>query len=167
MSLKKILLLAAVVLICVLSYLFFTGDSDKNRILKQLRLLSEYVGKSPDEKALKTLYKAQQLPGLFAPECDLELEGTHLTGTFSPEELASHVARARTNTSKLSLTFADINIVEINENSAKLVFTATLKGKSNSGKDELSETREIEATMKKHDGKFLFSGFKCVKVLEH
>lgn len=163
--LRRPVLLAIVAMLLAGAAYYFLFHSIEDKVKKQLRLLAEYVSKDPGEKNLVMLFKTQNLPSLFAEQCDLEIAGSQLSGSYTPEEIMSHVVRGRMQFSKLSLNFYDIAVEYPGKTTARAEMTAKLAGTVDKNK-AVEEVREIQAELKLVDGKWLFSKFKVVEVLE-
>ena len=142
---------------------YFKGN-EKKKIKKQFAKLTEYVSKQPKEGNISMVFKTQSMSSLFADSCEIEIPGTPLTGNYSPEEISSNVARAKMHFSSISLNIYDIEVEIADENHASAVFTASFKASSKNR--EAEETREISSSLVKVEGKWKFSGFKLVEVLE-
>jgi len=144
---------------------FWFGNSDDKKIRKQFARLAENVTKERGEGNISMVCKMQGLGPLFSNSCEIYIPKSHLAGTYSPEELVSNVTRARMGFSSLKLEFYDIKINITGENTASVVFTGRLIGVVNNDKSA-DEIRELDASMEKIGGKWLFSSFKVVEVLE-
>lgn len=157
------LLIAALILATGISLLIIFYPQEE-KIKKQLKLLCKLVSKEPGEKNLKMIYKIQTIPSLFYSECDIELLKNSWNGSYTPEEISSHIARARTQFRILQLSIYDIKIEKIDQNTARAVFTAKLKAQSDS--NSIDEVCELESILLLHEGKWLFSSFKTIDILE-
>ena len=144
---------------------FWLGNTDDKKIRKQFARLAENVTKEPKEGNISMVCKMQGLGTLFANSCDIDIPKSHFSGTYSPEEIVSNTTRGRIRFSSLKLEFYDIKINITGENTASVVFTGRLSGIVNNDKSD-DEIRELDAAMEKVDGKWLFSSFKVVEVLE-
>lgn len=146
-------------------YYFFHQATDKELIGKSFTDLSYYVSKSSGEGAAKMAYKVNLLADLFAEPCNLDVPYSFLAGSYSQTQITANATRARAQFKEVSLKFYDQNIDVIDKNKAKVDFTVRLSGTLKSGKS-IDETREMEATLKKKNNKWLFTNFKLVQVLE-
>lgn len=162
---KRIFIVVIFVGVVTGSLWFWLGSSDDKKIRKQFAKLAENVTKEPKEGNILMVCKMQVLGTLFATPCDIDIPGSHLSGTYSPEEILSNVSRARMRFSSLKLEIYDVKVNITGENTANAVFTARLSGVVNNDKSA-DEIRELDAVMEKIDGKWIFSSFKVVDVLE-
>jgi len=65
----------------------------------------------------------------------------------------------------MSLKFYDLTVELPEQGTARVVLTASLKGRSMNG-ESIDETREVQSILNKIDQKWLFSAFEVVEVLE-
>lgn len=161
---KYIIIVALMVIIGILAatYLFI---SEEKKIRNQFDLLSEWVSKDSGENTFTMAHKIQSIGTLFTENCGIKTHINSLSGSYTPEEISSHAARARLQFSKLSLRFYDLDIDFPEKEMAKVTLTAKLTGKSTTG-EYVDETRELESVLKKIENKWLFSNFEVIEVLK-
>ena len=87
-----------------------------------------------------------------------------LNGDYSPELITANAFRARQMFNTLSLDFNDIEL-EINGDTAKAFFTAVFTG-SPKNCEPIREIRELEAGLRKVDGKWIFESFKVQNIIK-
>lgn len=162
---KRIVILVLLIGIVAGFLWFWIGNSEDKKIRKQFAKLAENVTKEPGEGNISMVRKMQWLGSLFANSCDIDIPKSYLSGTYSPKDIVSNATRARMGFSSLKLEFYDIKINLTGKNTANVVFTGRLSGVVNNDKSA-DEIRELDAVIKKIDGKWLFSSFKVVEVLE-
>lgn len=139
--------------------------SEEKKVRKQFKSLSKWVSKSPGENPITSATRVQKLRMLFAENCRLETHISWFSGSFTDEELASLIARARFEFSRLSLTFYDLNVEFSGDESARVTVTARAKGTTTDG-EAVDESHELECLLGKTDGRWLFREAKVVQVLE-
>ncbi len=162
---RRILLSATSIAVTGLLIWLYFGDNENKKIKKQFARLSDCIAKQQGEGNISALYKLQVLGSLFSESCEIEIPKSSLSGTYSPEGLVSNVARGKIMFSKMKLDFYDLVINISGKDAANIIFTARFTATSSEGASA-DETREIEAIMKKTDGKWLFSSLKVIELLE-
>ena len=100
--------------------------------------------------------KMKNLESLFAESCEVTAPPYSLAGNFSRADLANLAARARLHFAHLTLTFHDLSVSFPDRETARVVLTGEVRGKSSRGAP-VHEVREIECLLKKHQGEWLFS----------
>jgi hypothetical protein len=161
---KNMIIAALAVVVGVVAVVYLL-PSEQRKIKKQFAALSDEVSKEQGESLLAMAYTAQTLPKLFDTNCAITVKAEMITGSYTPEEIASLAARARTQFSTLKLSFSDLKIDISEKNLAKVELTARLVGKGTNN-EGVNEVRELMVTLKKCDGRWLFSSFDEVEVLK-
>jgi hypothetical protein len=161
--LTHIAVAVAVILAAVMVFRYLLPSAER-QVVRQFGRLSESVAKSPDEKPFEMTRKMRRLRALFNDPCEFSSHLDVLTGTYSPEELSALAVRGRAQFSRLELTFYDLDVEFPEERTAKVMLTATLRGHLVNG-DAANETREMESTLRKVEGDWVFSAFQVVEVL--
>jgi hypothetical protein len=139
--------------------------SEEKRVKKQLRLLSEWVSKTPGENAFTLLQKMKDIGTLFSEPCELKAPDESISGGYTRQEISAFAGSARSHLSRLDLTFHDLHIIFPEREIAKVNLTARLIGRSTTG-EQMDEIRELECFLKKMDGKWLFNQIEVVQVLK-
>jgi hypothetical protein len=157
-----ILSLALIVGICAFLYFF---PSEEKKIKKQFSLLSQQAFKNREENIFTLVQKGKGIGTLFDENCGLKVSPYSIDGRYSRKEIAAYAVRARSQFSRLDLEFYDLKISFPEEGFAKITLTGKVTGKL-WGKENVNETRELECALKKIEGKWLFSEFEVVEVLQ-
>ncbi|OGV46480.1 MAG: hypothetical protein A2017_20560 [Lentisphaerae bacterium GWF2_44_16] len=162
---KKII--AALVAIVIIAGLYFVifHKSDKDRVKRQLALLSDYASKYPGEGAAVMLMKTQAVGGLFDEHCGLEVGDDFFSGDYTPEEISSKSVMMRRQFSNALISFYDINVDFPEKDKALVTLTARFTGVV-SGGETVNQVRELQVTLNRKNGKWLFAEFKIVTVLK-
>jgi hypothetical protein len=137
---------------------------EKKAIRKQFARLSELAGKKGDESLFVTAAQARALAELLTDPCELKGNMHSLGGTYSRQEAATAVAAIRTQFNTMALDLVDLTIELPEKNKAKVTLTAKLNA-SGSG-ERVSEVRELDCTLLKQDGKWLFNACQVVEVFQ-
>ena len=145
------------------AFSLFPGE-EKN-VKRQFSLLAHYASKEEGEKILAMARKMKNLESLFAESCEVTAPPYSLAGNFSRADLANLPARARLNFSHLALTFHDLSVSFPDRETAQVVLTGEVRGKSSRGA-QIHEVREVACLLKKHEGEWLFSRWEVVEVLK-
>ncbi|MBU1692787.1 MAG: hypothetical protein KKC51_02370 [Verrucomicrobia bacterium] len=101
-----VLLTAAVVLYAGLSW----RNRDVNRIRRRLERLRVSFNKAPDESALASLRRAQEIAGAFTENPSVRL-GPYLPDLFNRQDLAVAIHHARTTLDEIHTSIRDKTIV--------------------------------------------------------
>lgn len=161
-------LFAAVPLILVLAagvWFFFFRQTEESIIRGRFREFSEAVEKRGPEGGITAVAAARRLGGFFAERTSVDVDGlTWLNGDYSPEVIVANAFRARAMFSRLSLEFNDIEL-EIRENTARVFFTAVLDADPKN-RNPVREIRELEAGLRKVDGKWVFESFRVQDIIK-
>jgi hypothetical protein len=145
------------------AFALFPGEEKK--VKKQFSLLAHYASKDEEEKILAMARKMKSLESLFAESCEVTAPPYSLAGSFSRADLANLAARARMHFSSLTLAFHDLSVSFPDQETAQVVLTGEVRGKSSRGAP-VHEVREIECLLKQHQGEWLFCKWATVEVLK-
>lgn len=162
---KKNILISVLVLIVGIGAAIYFFPSEEKRIKKQFSSLSEWISKEPDEKKLTMATKRQNIMSVFAKTCKFEAPAAEVSGTHSPDEIATKAIMARSRFATLSLKFYDLEVDFPQEGMAKVIATAKLTGSATDG-EAIEETHEIECVLQKTEGDWLISEVEVVEVLK-
>jgi len=155
----------SVALLALGLWLWLGGSSDERKVLARLDEFASAISKSAPEVPLTEMGNAQAAAKLVAERCELSLEVSNLSGSFSREELAGLALAARKHFNSISLSIHEPKVEVFKDGSAKASFSAMLIGKL-SGGESVREARDVEATLKKLDGKWLFSEVRAKNSIE-
>lgn len=161
---KHIIIILLALLIAVVAAVYcFQGEAKK--ITKQFTLLSELASKDGDEGNLTMARRAQQISRLFAEKCDIKANLAFLSGTYTRQEISGLAARARSQFSRLSVRFYDLNIEFPDEDTPTVTVTGRASGRLRGG-DAFDDVLELECSLRKFDDSWLFTTIEAVEVLE-
>lgn len=162
---KKIIAAVLVFAVAAGLYLFIFHKSDKDRVKRQLALLSDYASKYPGEGAAVMLMKTQAVGALFDEQCGLEVGDNFFSGDYTPEEISSKSVIMRRQFSNALISFYDINVDFPEKDKALVTLTARFTG-AMSGGETVNQVRELQVILKRKNNKWLFTEFKMVTVLK-
>jgi hypothetical protein len=161
---KKYLFMGVVVLaVAIVAIIFFPTET--GRVKKQFRSLTKWIAKKPDESNITMALKIKNIKTVFAPTCQLDIPAEDFSGAYSAKEVAQNAAAARSQFSEISLKFYDLEVDFPEEETAKASTTAKLTGFTTEG-DAIEETHELECTLQKIEGSWLFTEVEVVEVLK-
>ncbi len=139
--------------------------SEEKRVKKQLRLLSEWVSKSPEENAFIMLQKMKNIGTLFDEHCEMKIPDQSLSGSYTRQEISTYAGSVRSYASQLDLKFYDLRIIFPEKEIARVDLTARLMGRSTAG-ERVDETHELECVLRKVDKQWVFSKIEVIEVLK-
>jgi len=161
----RYLLMGVFIVIIGIIFVVAFFPSEEKKVKKRFRLLSEWVSKSPEENAFTLLQKMKDIGTLFSDPCELNASDESLSGSYTRQEISAYAGSARSQFSRLDLTFYDLHIALPEKEIAKVTLTSRLIGKSISG-EQVDEIRELECLLKKIDHTWLFTQIEVVQVLK-
>ncbi len=153
--------LAAAAIVAALAiagvWLLAFRKSDADLVAGRLSEFAAAISKPSAESPVVEIGKSQAAAKLVAERCELSLEISSLSGSFSREELAGMALAARRHFNSISLSIHEPRI-EISGDGAlaKAHFSAMLIGRLQGG-ESVREARELEVSLKKIDGVWLFT----------
>ncbi|MGA9750252.1 MAG: hypothetical protein WBS54_00530 [Acidobacteriota bacterium] len=160
---KRLLAGLAVLLAAWAIWTFF--PSRTRQVKRQFSSLSEWVAKDGPEGNLTLVNEATRADEFFAPQCTWEAQAYNLNGTVTPQEVTRYYFAGRARFNKLALRFYDLDIRFPERRTARVKATVRITGTLKDG-DSVSETHEVECTLQKIHGKWLFSQVTVVEVLK-
>ena len=160
---STLVLLAILVVIGVLLWRRF-HPNEKAVVAQRVASLAEYATKPSGEGNAAMAVKMTALNQLLADEVEIDLRGFPFNGKYAGGEFYSEIVRGRAMCDTLTLAVHDIQVVLDDPATATATFTARLDASARGGGGE-SETREIHATLRKVDGKWVFTSFREEAVL--
>ncbi len=161
---RKWVIIAVIISAAALAaFSLFPGEGKK--VKKQFSLLAHYASKDEEENILAMARKMKSLESLFAESCEVTAPPYSLEGNFSRTDLAGMATRARMPFAHLTLSFHDLSVSFPDQETARVVLTGEVRGKSSRG-TAVQEVREIECVLKKYQGEWLFRKWEIVEVLK-
>ncbi|PID72191.1 MAG: hypothetical protein CSB34_03815 [Desulfobulbus propionicus] len=144
------------------SWLYLSGDT--RQINKQLDNLTALAAKSQEEPMLEMVRKAGTMGKIFAEECELEIEEYDHQGTYSRKDIIDRILMVRKRSTTLGVDIYDRDITVFDGNRADITATLHVTGMEN--EESMSDARELELNMVKHEGDWQISKVVFVQVLE-
>jgi hypothetical protein len=158
----KIILFLAILL--TLGSAFFFWPSDENKISSKLDALAEYCSSENSETVIETLQKATLAAKLCTDPCTVQMASLNIDRQFKQKELADRLLMMKKRLPDTSFNFHDTNIEILPDNRAEIITTIRLNGKSING--EFTDAYELNITVVKDEGEWLFSSFFVVEFMK-
>ncbi|MDD3153694.1 MAG: hypothetical protein PHS41_02415 [Victivallaceae bacterium] len=146
-------------------YFFIGRESEETVIRKRMAEVSQLWKKTPEEKPIGGVWKAEAAKRFFADPVELNFREEMFSGHCSPETLGANFFRARKFFVTTTLDFSDYVVTLLDKDNAKVEFTAVLKGRMVSG-STVDEVRALEARLVRQDGKWVFASIVVGVVLQ-
>ncbi len=141
---------------------FWPGD--ESAIRKQLALIEEKGSKEVSEKPIEGLLRSKQLAGLFHDPCALTVDSFDYNGEYSRKQIMDRITTVRSSHNQLRVKLYDVSIDCPQEQTATVLFTLRLNGTYRG--NGIADVQEVEATLRKIEGDWLFTSVRIVEVLE-
>lgn len=171
MVIKTKQVLTGLLLLCILLaggiFLYLhLRPTEENRIRKLCNTFTEGISKKGKEGAIPAAARAKSLSNLFTEQSYFSIAGLPwASAPRSREKLSADIFRSRAMFSRLHLSFEDLSIrIEEGKNKANITLSAVLTGTVNTDK-ELREVRELEGSLVKEEGVWLFESFRIRKMI--
>jgi len=139
--------------------------SEKKRIRRQFATLSAWAAKEGEESQLVIGRKIQQLRSILADSIRVDAPAYDTAGTYNADDIAQRATIGRSQYSTLSLRFFDMEIEILDAYTARVLTTARLTGTSREG-EHIQETHEVDCTLQKLEGTWVFTACEVVDVLQ-
>lgn len=164
---KKIVLLVVIsAVIVAVGYFLLRRPTNEQLIIERLNLLSSSVSKKTGEGAIAMAVKHQTINGLIDEQCTVFIKEAMLAGDFTPEEFAAQMTRSRTMFKSINGKIDGCEVqIDSDQTAATVSFAIRITAELKNGR-KVDEVRDLQATVRKVDNKWLFSGFKILQVLE-
>ena len=163
-NLKNILIAIVIAAAAVVAFLVFF-QSDEAKIKKKFHHLAEKVDKNGQEHDLIAAKKAHQIEQMFFGTVRIRIPSYSVDKTFPRSEISPQVLYARARYQNISLKFHDFQFEFPTEEKAVVGLTGVLKAATTSG-ESVNEIHEVECTLAKIDGEWMFTGISEIEVLE-
>jgi hypothetical protein len=161
----KYLVIAMVVTIAAVITAIYLLHGEEYRIRRRFALLAKWATKAEKESNLTLVQKTRSISSLCVRPCHIKTPKNSFSGTYSPQQISSLIARARMPFSRLAVEFDDLHIELAGKERATVRTTAQVKGTLKRG-ERIDDIHEIECGLQKLEGKWLFTRFELIEVLE-
>ncbi len=161
MSNRSIFLLVSIVVL-VSGAIFFLPN-DESQIKENLSLLAESCSTKVGESVIESLTKATAASKLCTSPCRVEIQSRKIDKEFSPKEVSDNILILNKRLPDTTFHFEDINIELPTKTEANVITTIRLNGRSTEG--QFTDAYEVDITLVKIDGDWLFSSFTVVEFM--
>ena len=144
---------------------YLLRDSDEAQIRKTLDELCDIASKRENEKNAMAMLKLNSTDKIFAPECRIDFRHEMFSGTYTPAELTSLLARSRGVLKSCEVKIRDLAITVELPDKASAVFTGLLDATMNDG-SRVNEVRELFCTFRKVEERWLIDSMSVRDILE-
>jgi hypothetical protein len=160
---KRLGAFLAVILAAWAIYYFF--PSRTRQVKRRFKAISEWVDKTGPEGNLAMAREASEAADFFAPQCTWDAQSYDLNGSFTPRDAARYYFAGRERFSSLSLKFYDVGVGFPEKYKADVTATARITGTTREG-EKVSETHEVQCSLRKTDGTWRLTHVTVVQVLQ-
>lgn len=144
---------------------YLLRDNDEAQIRKTLNELCDIASKRENEKNAMAMLKLNSTDKIFAPECRIDFRHEMFSGTYTPAELTSLLARSRGVLKSCEVKIRDLAITVELPDKASAVFTGLLDATMNDG-SRVNEVRELFCTFRKVEERWLIDSMSVRDILE-
>jgi hypothetical protein len=137
----------------------------EDQIKERFQQLSAAASKAHADSVLQLAKKMQALASLLANPIAIEVPEGTFSGSYSPEEVSQKAVASFSPFETTQLTFHDLAISFPDDHSCHVTTTAKFQGTGGTGRYS-TEAMELMVALTKSNGKWLFSSFSKVAVLE-
>ncbi len=167
MKLRKPLCLALAAGVAA-ALVLWLRPSEAKRIRRVFATVSSEIRKDGHEGLVAAAAKAHALADLVANDCQFELDGRLMGGSFSGRQLLQQIILIRGQTDKIEVGFADIAIAFADERTASVTADVYASGFSDALGIGGRDARALETVLAKdaEDGKWRFTSVRLLPVVE-
>ena len=160
----RVMLLVIIAIAAVVILGIRIARSNNTAVIKtQFRTLSRLMSGQKQESMLAMAANANRLKNLFTDPCTLSTPYQELAGSYEPSDVAAIAMQARSHFATFELSFSDVKVSFPDPATATANCTVTIRG---GGPDPFTDTQELACTLKKVEGKWLFSDCRIIPVMQ-
>ncbi len=159
---KKIIIPLALLVTAAL--IFYLMPNDEKKIKHNLQLLAQYCSTDKKEGPIPQLVSADKAAKLCIVPCKVKVDSFGVDQAFSREEFSNHLIILKKMLPGTQFSFNDIHITFQQQDTATINTTVSLQGKTQN--QRFTDAYELDITVHKSDGDWLFSSFSVVEFME-
>ena len=160
---NKIVFLALAITLLIGGAIFFL-PSDENKIQDNLESLAEYCSTVKNEPVMETLQKVTLAAKLCTDPCKVHIESSQIDREFGQKDLTDRLFMMKKRLSNTTFSFEDTVVDVPSEDRATVLTTLRLYGEAVDGR--FTDAYEMDITVEKQDGDWLFSSFTVVEFIK-
>ena len=162
MNNKIVIFVLAIVLL--VGGILFLLTSDEKKIRDNLESLAEYCSTVKSESVIETLRKVTLAAKLCTVPCKVYIESSQIDREFDQKDLTDRLLMMKKRLTNTTFIFEDAVVDVLGENRATVITTLRLDGQAVDGR--FTDAYEMNITVEKHDGDWLFSSFTMVEFMK-
>ena len=160
---NKIVFFALAIILLIGGVIFFL-PSDEKKIRDNLESLAEYCSTVKSESILETLQKVTLAAKLCAVPCKVHIVSSQIDREFDQKDLTDRLLMMKKRLSNTTFSFKDTVVDVPVEERATVLTTLRLNGEAVDGR--FTDAYEMNITVEKQDGDWLFSSFTVVEFMK-
>lgn len=160
---NKTVFLALAITLLIGGAVFFL-PSDEKKIRDNLESLAEYCSTVKSESVIATLQKVTFAAKLCTVPCKIHIESSQVDREFDPKDLTDRLLMMKKRLSNTTFSFEDTVVDVPGEDRATVLTTLRLNGEAVDGR--FTDAYEMNITVEKQDGDWLFSSFTVVEFIK-
>ncbi len=160
---NKIVFLALAITLLIGGAIFFL-PSDEKKIRDNLESLAEYCSTVKSEPVMETLQKVTLAAKLCTVPCKVHIESSQIDRDFGQKDLTDRLLMMKKRLSNTTFSFEDTAVDVPSEDRATVLTTLRLNGEAVDGR--FTDAYEMNITVEKQDGDWLFSSFTVVEFMK-
>lgn len=161
MSNRSIFLFVSIALLAG-GILFFL-PTDEKQIQENLDTLATHCSTSRGDSIIESLTKASAASKLCTSPCRINIESRKISKDFKQKEISDNILIVKKRLPDTTFNFEDTHIELPTKTQANVITTLRLNGSSAEG--QFTDAYEVDITLKKIDGDWLFSSFTIVEFM--
>ena len=165
---KKIIILTFLLIFVAAAffvYQYFVKPTPEQQIRNRLSNFLTKATKNSGDKLSTGLLKSQALKGFFVPKCSFQIGVSSFSGKYTPEQIYANSMRYRALFKRVKFMADDVEVTFISPTRARVDFTGTLSGETQSGKS-INNYRNLSCIVDYIDDKWLISEVKIREIIK-
>lgn len=162
MNNKIVIFVLAIVLL--VGGILFLLPTDEKKIRDNLDSLAEYCSTARGESVIQTLQKVTLAAKLCTVPCKVHIESPQIDREFNQKDLTDRLLMMKKRLANTTFIFEDTVVDIPGDDRATVLTTLRLDGQAVDGR--FTDAYEMNITVEKHDGDWLFSSFTMVEFMK-
>jgi len=164
---KRVAVIIIVVIVAIIGVIFVKRalTSDEAKVRGVCQKLGELVSAPADEKLTTIVLRTERIKKILADSCRFEVKTYRMSDELSKEEVVSRYVAVRQMVESADVKIKDVELLSLDGDTASVTFTVRATG-TIGGRSKESRTAAVIASLKKVEGKWVFTEFVEETVLE-